>query len=96
VLAHEPAVLEGHAVGIGELQVGDGPLDLGGRLARGGEALLEEPGQPHEAGAALAGDRVGGIVGAEELPLVALVVGDQRGDAPRHARMTGERGMLGH
>ena len=56
VLAHEAAVLERHAVGAGELQVGDAFLDLRREPDRLGEALPVERRQAHEAGAALARD----------------------------------------
>jgi hypothetical protein len=45
--------------------------------------------------AALLGDRVGRVVGAEELPVVVFVERDQTGDSPSHAGVAGERGVFG-
>jgi hypothetical protein len=95
VLAHQPAELEGHAIRRCELQIRDAFLDFGRQLPRLGEMLLIELGQTYETGAPTAGNLVRSIVGAEELRLVELVEGDQRGQPARHARVAGQRPVLG-
>ena len=73
MLAYEPAVLERHPVGARELQVGQAGRRVVGELARLREALLVQPGQPHEAGAAPIRDFGGGVVGTKD-PRVVIVV----------------------
>ena len=51
--------------------------------------------EPLEAGAAARGNVGGRVVGTEELRLVVFVERHQRRQPARHARMAGERGVLG-
>ena len=73
MLAHQPAVLERHPVGFGELQVGDVLRRLRRHLPALGEALLVEAGEPEEAVLALHGDLGRRAVGAEEIVDVEFV-----------------------
>ena len=95
VLAHQAAELERHPVGGGELQVGDAVLDLGRQLAGFAEMLLVQPGQAYEPLAPAGGDLVGRIVDTEEVGLVELVERNERGKPARHARVAGQRAVLG-
>ena len=95
VLAHDPAELERHPVGGRELQVGEAILDFRSQRTRLGEALLIELRQACEAGAPRGGYLVRRVVGAEELRFVELVERNQRRQPPRHARMPGQRPVLG-
>ena len=89
MLAHEPAVLERHAVGFGELQVRNAFAGLGGEPTRFGEPLPVQSRQPVEARPAAGRDLVGCVVGAEE-----PVERHQRGHAPREPRVSGQRAVL--
>jgi hypothetical protein len=80
---------------VGELQIRNTIGDVGGLLIGLRESLPVEPGEPHEAGAATRDDVVGRAVTAEECGFVVVVRRNQRGDAPRHPRMAGERAVLG-
>ena len=93
--AHQAAELEWHAVGVGELQVGDRAGYLDGLSDRLRVALAIERGQAEESGAALLGNVRRRIVGVEEAPLVILVERYQRGEQPRHPRVSTERAVLG-
>ena len=53
MLAHQPAVLERHPVGFGELQVGDAARRLRRHLPALGVTVLIEAGEPEEAVLAL-------------------------------------------
>jgi hypothetical protein len=93
--AHEAAELIGNAVTAGELEIGDGVEDArceGGvrRTARG-----ESRRQAHEARSAGLGDTLGRVVHPKDPLLAILVVRDETGEAARHARMTGDRPVLG-
>ena len=94
VLAHEAAVLERHAVGIGELQVGDAVPDARRAPGRLREPLAVERRKPHEPGAAARRDLLGRIVGAKEPLVVVFVERDERRDPPRHPGMPGQRSVL--
>src|SRR5262249_29448582 len=83
VLAHEPAVLERHPIGVGELQIGDAVGRLGGAADRFGKARIIERRQPLEAGAAARRDLLRRIVGAGK-PALLLVV-------ERHPRHDGSK-----
>ncbi len=84
MLAHQPAVLERHAIGFGELQVGDSLRGLQGQRPALGEALAVEVGEPEEAVLALPGHFRRRAVGTEEIVDVEFVERDQ----PRHASAT--------
>ena len=73
--------LEGHAVGFGELQVGDVPARFL-RLLQGSLIFCpEEARETLEFGPSPAGDLRRGVVGGEEPRFVEGVVGNQAGDA---------------
>ena len=95
VLAHHAAVLERHAVGADELQVGDAVSYLRREPCALGEAVAVELRQLFKPGPAACNDLFRRIVGAEELLFVVVVEGDQRRDAPRHAHMACQRSVLG-
>ena len=67
VLAHHAAVLERHAIGADELQVGDAVSNLRRQPCALGEAVAVELRQPVEPGPAARNDLFRRIVGAEEL-----------------------------
>ena len=95
MLAHQPAVLERHPVGFGELQVGD----VFGRLRRHlpalGVTVLVDAGEPEEAVLALRGDIGRRAVGAEELADIEFVMRQQPRDHLGHLGMSGQRAVLG-
>ena len=95
VLPQQLGVLEGHAVAAGELQVGQGLRHLGTEGQRLGIALAKVHGQPLERGTALHDHGRWCPVGSEEALLVVAVAGQPRGYAARHARMAGQRRVLG-
>ena len=95
MLAHQPAVLERHAVGFGELQVGD---VLGGfrrHLPALGVTLLIKFCEPEEAVLAVHGDIDRRAVGAEELADIEFVMRQQPRDHFGHFGMSGQRAVLG-
>ena len=94
VLAHDPAVLERHAVNIGELQIGDARRSFGGEMARLGEPLAVQCRQPLKAVASAGGDSGGCVVRAKETILPKFVERHQPGHPTRQARMPGQRAML--
>ncbi len=94
VAAHEAAVLEGHAIGLGELQVGDSLSRLRREPQRLRSALPENSREPEESGAARSGDRFRRAVRAEDMRLVVFIEWNERGDPPRHSRMSRERPVL--
>ena len=94
VLAHDAAVLERHPIGVGELQIGNAVGHRRGGFERLRKVLLEMRRQPHEAGPALRGDRLGRIVGAEEPRFVVFVERQERRHAPRHPGVSGQRSVL--
>ena len=94
VLAHQAAELERDAVPVGELQVGDLVLDLASQRRRRRVALGVQRRQAHEPCTPLLGDIGRRVVGAEELRLVVLVVGNEGCHAARQARVPGQRRML--
>ena len=95
ILAHQPAVLERHPVGFGELQVGDARRRLRRHLPALGVALLIEAGEAEEAVLALHGDVVGRAVGAEEIVDIEFVMRHQPRDHLGHFGMSGQRAVLG-
>jgi hypothetical protein len=92
--AHEAAVLERHPVRLRELDVGNGVDHLRGEFVRLAKALGIEGGKPLEAGASKRRHLLRRVVGAKEALFVVVVERYQRGDAARHARVAGQRGML--
>ncbi|MGY4218906.1 hypothetical protein ACVMFB_005405 [Bradyrhizobium sp. USDA 4522] len=94
MLAHQAAVLERHAVGFGELQVGDALRDLGGQRAALGVAIPVEAGEAEEAVLALHRDVLRRAVGAEEIVDVEFVVRDHPRDHLGHLGMSGQRAVL--
>ena len=95
LLLDQPAVLERHAVGLGELQVGDAACRLRGERAALGEFLLEQRAEAEEAVLASSGDLPRRAIGAEEVVDFELITRDQLGDPARHLGMAGERAVLG-
>src|SRR5262249_1341301 len=95
VLARVAAVLERHAVGGGELQVGEALLGFLGQRQGARETRAVERREAREAGAAPRGDFFRRAVAREEALLVVGVAGHEGGDAPRDARVAGERRVLG-
>ncbi len=95
VLAHEAAELKGHAIGAGELQIGEAGGGLLGQRRCLGEALLVERGEALEAGLALADGVVRRAIRAEEALRIIAPGRDQPRHPARHARMAGKRAMLG-
>ena len=93
--AHDAAILERHPIGAGELQIGNGFGRLGAAADRFGEARLVKLRQAREAGAAQACDLGGRVVAVEKPILVVVVERHETGEAARHARMAGERAVLG-
>ncbi len=89
------AELEGHAIALGELQVGDVRGGLGGALERALRPGAERARQPLEAGAAPRGDLLARIVGAEEGGIVVGVVRHQPGQGAGHAGVARQRAVLG-
>ena len=94
VLANEAAVLERNAVGGGELQVGQPGFDLIGQRPRAREPLGVQPASRLNPVSAPLHHRGGRIVRVEEPVIMEIVERHQRREAPRQARMTGERRML--
>ena len=95
MLAQIARVLERHPIGTGELQVGDGGPRGVGDLQRARETALEIILQTLQRGAAPLLHVGGRAVGAEEGRLVVVVARQPGRDATRHARMAGERWVLG-
>jgi NAD(P)-dependent dehydrogenase (short-subunit alcohol dehydrogenase family) len=94
-LAHVAAVLEGHAVGAGELQVRQALARLGGHRQRTRKARPELGRQPVDRRAAALHHVGRRVVRAEERVFVEVVAGQQ----PRHPlgqpRMAAKRAVLG-
>ena len=95
MLLHGGAEREGHAVALGELQVGDMRGCFGRPVERPHAARAQQARQVREGGAAPVGDLGGRVVGGEEMRVVEGIARHQRGDAPGEARMSGEGTMLG-
>ena len=95
MLAHQPAVLERHPVGFGELQVGDALRRLRRHLPALGVTVLVEAGEPEEAVLALHRDIGRRAVGAEELVDIEFVMRHQPRDHFGHLGMSGQRAVLG-
>ena len=95
VLTQVGAVLEGHAVLAGELQVRQVGTGLGGDLCRAGITALEVGTQSGEAGSPLGHDRCIGPVGGKEGVFVVGVTRNHRGHALGQPRVTGQRPVLG-
>jgi hypothetical protein len=95
MFADQPAILERHPVGFGELQVGDSLRGFLRHLAAAGEHILVELRQPEEAVLALHRHRGRRAIGAEEIVDVEFVERDQPRHHARHLRMPGERAVLG-
>ena len=94
VPAHEGAVLERHAVGGSELQVGDARSCFLGELERARKAVTVQRREAREGGAAARLYLLGRTVAAEEAALVVGVPRYQRRHAPRQPGMAGEGRML--
>src|SRR5271165_4667689 len=94
MLAHEMTKLERHAVGVGELQVGDAVGGLGGASGCLCVSCAVELGKPREGGAAAHCNVLRRMIALEELRLVILVKRDKRCDAACDPGMTGQRPML--
>src|SRR5262249_56677844 len=92
--AQEGPVLELNPVWGGELQVGEAFIRCPGQLEGAREAAAVERRQPLEPGAAPGFDLDRRAVGAEDPVVVVGVARDERGDAPREARVARESGML--
>ena len=91
----DAAELEGHAVGVGELQIGNAAGGFG-RLRDGfGKARIVEPGQAFEAGAAARGDVRRCAVAAKEARLVVFVEWNQAGQAAGQPGTADQGFMLG-
>ena len=92
MLTDKAAVLERHAIGTDELQVGDAARGLGASARwswrNRSRYSADSRMKPSRRRAATSS---GAIVGAEELSFVILVERDQRGDSPSHPGMPGER-----
>ena len=95
MFADQPAVLERHPVGFGELQVGDVLGRLRGHLPAPGVALLVESGEPEEAVLALRGDIGRRAVGTEEVADIEFVMRHQPRDHFGHFGMSGQRAVFG-
>ena len=95
LLSQIAAVLEGHAVAGGELQVGQAVGGLSGERGRAREALAEQFSQLLQADAALRHDIGRRAVRVEETGLVVAVARHLRGHALGHPRMAGQRRVLG-
>ena len=94
MVAHETVVLERHAVGVGELQVGDTVSHLGGLLCGNSKSSAVERGKPHEAAAAAHCDLDWSAIGAEELGIAVLIIGDERSEPSRQPGMARDRSVL--
>ena len=92
---HQPAVLEWHPVGFGELQVGDSCRGLHRHLPALGVPLAVEAGEAEEAVLALGGYIGRRAVGSEEIVDVEFVERDQARHQARHLGMSGQRTVLG-
>ena len=95
VLAHMAAELKRHPITSGEIQIRDTIAYRPGQRDRLGVTRHEFGAQPFKGRLALRGNRGRGSIGTEELILAVLVIGHPFGRKPAHARMTGERSMLG-
>ncbi len=95
IFPHQPAVLERHPVGFGELQVGNAVRHVSGRRAAPGVVLGIEAGEPKEGVLALGGDVGRCAVGAEEIVDIEFVMGHQAGHHLGHFGMPGQRAVLG-
>ena len=92
---HVRAEREGHAVALGELQVGDAERRFGCPVQCPRSRRPQQARQSLEGGAAAGRDVCAGAVGVEEIGVVKGVMGHQRRDATGEARMAGEGPMLG-
>ncbi len=94
VLANQPAVLERHPVGCGELQIRDPLGRLRGHLPVAGEPFAKDLRQPEKTVPAPIGHLGRRPVGPEEIVAAEFVERDQARDAARHFRVPGQRAML--
>ena len=93
--AHRTAERKWHPVGAGELQVGNADCGRGREVCGFGKAFLIN-GREVEEGLAAAGSNVGWrTIGAKKPFLAQFVIRNLRRDASRHARVPGQRAMLG-
>jgi hypothetical protein len=90
----EAAVLEGYAVGVDELEVGNTALDRSGLRPRPREAFLEEGGKARERLLAPRHDLLRRAIRPEEPFPVEFVAGDQRRDPARQPGVPGQGGVL--
>ena len=90
----EAAILEGHAIGADELEVGNARRGFRGTGAGLCKAFTVEIGQAHKAVLTSCRDFLGRTVGAKKLSFVILVERDQRGDPARHPSVTGDGRMF--
>jgi hypothetical protein len=95
MLAHQPAVLERHPVGLGELQVGDSFRGLQRHLASLGVTLLVERGELEETVLALQADFSRRAVGPKEIVDFEFVKRHQPRHQARHFGMSRQRAVLG-
>lgn len=94
VAPHPVAELERHAVGGGELQIGQTRLDLGGELQRARIALPVQAREALEAATARICRGLWCPVGAEEGVLAVAVERDEPREAPGEAGMARDRRVL--
>src|SRR5262245_48720056 len=93
--AHHAAVLKGHAIGVGELQIRQTLARQCGQTARFREALAIDCRQAHETISATRRDLIGCAVRVEELFLAKFVKRQDRRHPALRPRMPGERWILG-
>ena len=95
MLAHMAAELERHAVGCRELQIGNALCRLRGQRRGFSVALAVQLREPHKRGPAPRRDFDRCAIAVEKTRLVVLVIGRQRRDPARHARMARQRRVFG-
>src|SRR5215813_1191363 len=94
-LAYPPAVLVGHAIGLGELEIGQRFIEAGLERDGAGKPLPVLLRQGLKSQLALPRNLAGGAVGAEKLSRIKFIERDQAGNALGPAGMAGQRGMFG-
>ena len=95
LLAHIGAELERHAVAPGQLQVGQALARLRRQRQRARRTLAQAAGEPRETGPAPGLHLERRVIDAEEFILAIGIARQQPRDALGHARMPGQRGVLG-
>ena len=93
-LPHDAAILEGYAIGVGQLKIGGTIPHLRCHRAGPRELVPVERRKPTKPVLPQGRDLLRRVVRPEEPMLIIFVERDQRRDAPRHPGMSGQGAML--